>query len=82
MPDTLVVVYRGGEGCTRGSGTGVAGWEGYTGTHPAMPPGSHIDHILRLGPTHGQMKAIQLYSMRFPRYGPELTTFDPRIDLI
>ena len=39
-------------------GYGTEGWvgRGYTGTPPTDPPGPHIEHILALSPTHGQMK--------------------------
>ena len=52
-------------------------------THQAIP-GSHIDHILEISPTHGQMKGYLRLLMRFPRIGSRMTSEwpqnDPRID--
>ena len=44
-------------------GYGMAGWgrEGYTGTQPYTLPGPIFNHILRIGPTHGQMKPNLVY---------------------
>ena len=36
-------------------------WEGYTGTPPDQSQGPIFNIYLRLGPTHGQMKAILVY---------------------
>ena len=48
-----------------GSWVGLEGY--YTGTpsHPSQDPIFNI--FLRLKPTHGQMKAILRYLVRFPR---------------
>ena len=42
-------------------GTGVGGWEGYTGTRPPTIPGPIFNIFKAIGPTHGQMKAILDY---------------------
>ena len=46
--------------CTDGW-AGRVYWEGYTGTQPSAIPGLVIYSYLRLGPTHGQTKAISMF---------------------
>ena len=46
---------------------------GYS-TQPSQDP--YFSHILRLGPTHGQMKRFLRFMMRFPRIDPRI---DPRM---
>ena len=58
--------------CGEGGVPGVVGmWvgtgEGYTGTQPPNIPGPIFNHILKIDPTHGQMKAFFMILMRFPR---------------
>ena len=66
-------------------GTRVGAGEGYTGTQPLRLRYPYLVIFLRYEPTHGQMKAIPSYFMRFLRYGLRLTSqipsFDPQIDL-
>ena len=48
-------------------GTGVGGWEGYTGTPPVHSQDTIFSIYLRLRPTYGQMKAILSNLVRFLR---------------
>ena len=71
MPGTPVTV--------RGRGRGVPGvveevggwWEGYTRYPPSHPRVPYLVIFEVKGPTHGRMKAILMYLMRFLRLGPE-----------
>ena len=50
-----------------GYGSWVAGWEGYTGTQPDHAQDPIYNIFKAQDPTHGQMKAISDYPMRFLR---------------
>ena len=74
MPDTPVMVYPGwrgvpgvGEGCTGVGYSRVGTGEGYTGTQPFGSQDPYLVLFQPQGPTHGQMKAIPVYFMRFLR---------------
>ena len=61
-------------------------WVGWGGLYRVLPSTlQDLDLVIfqALDPTYGQMKAIQLYSMRFLRYDlrmtSELTRYDPRM---
>ena len=54
------------EGCTRGSGDRGGAGRGYTGTPPRTLPGPYLVISEAKGPTHGQMKANMVNSMRYP----------------
>ena len=54
-------------------GSWVGAGRGYTGYPPSTIPGPIFNIFLRLRPTHGQMKAILRFLMRFPEMGLELT---------
>ena len=60
--------------------TGVAG-RAIPVPRPVPVPYPIFSHILASGPTHGQMKAILMVSMRFPRKGPEWVPDMPQNDL-
>ena len=71
------------------AGVPGVGWlggylEGYTGYYPDCSQDPYLVIFQALEPTHGQMKGILVYLMRFPRKGPrmvpESTQNDPRID--
>ena len=62
------------------------GWDegGPGGCTTGYPPGTLQDPYLVIfkprGPTYGQMKLYLRYSMRFPRYDPQIDPPDPHID--
>ena len=60
-------------------------WEGYTGVLPRHLPVPIFSLFPALRPTYGQMKAISMYSMRFPKMGlewvPETSRIDPESTL-
>ena len=56
-----------------GYGDRVGGGRGYTGPHPVPSQDRYLPYSEAKGPTHGQMKAILEFIMRFPKMGLELT---------
>ena len=67
-------------GCGMMGGSGRVYWEGYTRYPPGTLLGPIFNIYLRLGPTHGQMKAFFTKLMRFPKKGPERVQKCLRID--
>ena len=64
-------------------GVGYDGWVAggaIPGYYPATLQDPYLTIFSLKMPTYGQMKAFSVYSMRFLRYGPELTRYGPRID--
>ena len=68
-----------------GYGDGRVGWEGYTGTHPATVPGSHIQSISGLKPyprpNEGKSKVFSEVSEIGSRKGPDRVPEWPQNDL-
>ena len=63
---------EGGEGVPGVGGDWVVAGEGYTGTHHQPSQGPILTIFLASDPTHGQMKVILLFSMRFPEIGSRI----------
>ena len=53
-------------------GTGWVAGEGYTGTHPDHAQDPYLVIFQVISPTHGQMKAISGFYMRFPEIGSRI----------
>ena len=67
-----------------GYGRTVGGWEGYTGTHPAMPP--RVPYCTNLAlrsyprPNEGKLRYFNEVSQIWSRKGPERVPEWPRYD--